>query len=698
MAEEVKFIEFQEVANAPKIAVPADFSEDQIKEYLKSEKVENAMFEQGFNFKYGLQPVDMLEMQNLDDGSVKAGLKGGWDSLKAIGQGALAGFYDFIGAKENQAEALRIADQYMLDRSAHIFRVNEEGKLLPRVNTIEDIINDEEQLTAFTKYVKYQFGNAAATSVPAIIAGIVGGGVGALAGPGGAVAGSMGAVALSGWLFGLGDTYLAQAEELGPEGDPNVYLSMALGIPYGAVEMIGIGGVVPTLIKTFGGRQAAAEAVKKGIMQQIKQGTKGNLKKVPGMFAKGILKTGLEEGLAEAVQETLNRTAAGVAGGINFGNLYSDKEFLKQLGEAAAAGFFGGWGFGVINPAAQTIKMIGQGTGPMGVKGGGMVSDLNVDPAQPAFVDKGFTMGDIVSVENRFEPDIDADVPLFGKKPKFKVLGTGIIDGTEQYILQAEDLPAAIEFVPTTSYSMINLEQPTPTAGAEETEENYTYAPLDTGESTFVNDNLKKQYSASKKALVETGYMNNAKDETADTYLGGREEVVNSTVNRIESARVQQKADKDLLTDEQKTEMRNEGLDPEKDIEGINPLFKKYDRFEGEELAAEVDKDYAFWRDLTLIDMAEGDAQENNFADQEKDITRLGYNIGERGRAYIQNLKENVTSTKQGKSTEGRDRLNDIIKNNTPFSSVPALYGGPETVRTVIGEKETITEPLTAQQ
>jgi hypothetical protein len=698
MVEEIKFIEFNEVPNAPRISVPADLSDEDLKQFLKSDKFENAMFEQGFNFKYGLQPVDMLEMQNLDDGSVKAGLKGGWDSLKSIGQGALAGFYDFIGAKENQAEALRIADQYMLDRSAHIFRVNEEGKLLPRVNTIEDIINDEEQLTAFMKYVKYQFGNAAATSVPAIIAGIVGGGVGALAGPGGAVAGSMGAVALSGWVFGLGDTYLAQAEELGPEGDPNVYLSMALGVPYGAVEMIGIGKVVPSLIRIFGSPKRAAKEAAKGIVQQVEQGVRGNLKKVPGMFAKGILKTGLEESLAEAVQETLNRTAAGIAGGINFENLYSDKEFLKQLGEAAAAGFFGGWGFGVINPAAQTIKMIGQGTGPMGVKGGAMVSDLNVDPVQPAFVDKGFGMGDIVSVENRFNPDIDADVPLFGKKPKFKVLGTGIIDGTEQYILQAEDLPAAIEFVPITSSSMINLEQPTPKAGNEETEENFTYAPLDEGESTFVNDNLKKQYSASKKALVETGYMNNAKDETADAYLGGREKVVNSTVNRIESARAQQKIDKDLLTDEQKTEMRNEGLDPEQAIDPINPLFKKYDRFEGEELAAEVDKDYAFWRDLTLIDMAEGDAQENNFADQEKDITRLGYNIGERGRAYIENLRKNVTSTKQGKSTEGRDRLNDIIKNNTPFNSVPALYGGPETVRTVIGEKETITEPLTAQQ
>ena len=698
MAEEIKFIEFSEVPNAPRVSVPADLSDEDLKEFLKSDKFENAMFEQGFNFKYGLQPVDMLEMENLDDGSVKAGLKGGWDSLKAIGQGALAGFYDFVGAKENQTEALRIADQYMLDRSAHIFRVNEEGKLLPRINTIEDIINDEEQLTAFTKYVKYQFGNAAATSVPAIIAGMVGGGIGAIAGPGGAVAGSMGAVALSGWVFGLGDTYLAQAEELGPEGDPNVYLSMALGIPYGAVEMIGIGGVVPALIKTFGGKQAAAKAVKEGIIQQIKQGTRGNLKKVPGMFAKGILKTGLEEGLAEAVQETLNRTAQGVAGGINFENLYSDKEFLKQLGEAAAAGFFGGWGFGVINPAAQTIKMIGQGTGPMNVKGGGMVSSLNVDPAQPAFVDKGFAMGDIVSVQNKMDPDIDADIPLFGKKPKFKVLGTGIIDGIEQYILQQEDIPAAIAFVPTTSYSLINLEQPTPTAGTEETEENYTYAPLDDGESTYVDENLRKQYSASKKALVETGYMANAKDETADTYVGGREKVVNDVVNRIESARVNQKVDKAALTEEQKTAMRDKGQDPERAVDPINSLFKKYDQFEGEELAAEVDKDYAFWRDLELIKEAEGDAQENNFTKQEKDITRLGYNKGDRGKEYINNLRGNVTSTKKGKSTEGRDILNDIIKNNIPFDSVPAHYGGPETVRVTVGERETITEPLTANQ
>jgi len=140
MAEEVKFIEFTEVPGTPKLTIPADFSEDDITKYLKSEEVENVMFEKGFHFKYGLQPVDMLKMKNLDDGSTVSAFKAGWDSTKAIGVSALAGLYDFVGAKENQEEALKAAEQYMLDRSAHIFMVDEEGNLLPRPSTIEQIL------------------------------------------------------------------------------------------------------------------------------------------------------------------------------------------------------------------------------------------------------------------------------------------------------------------------------------------------------------------------------------------------------------------------------------------------------------------------------------------------------------------------------------------------------------------------------
>ena len=218
MAEEVKFIEFTEVPGAPKLAIPANLSEEDITEYLKSEKVENAMFEQGFHYKYGLQPVNMLDPQYLDDGSTASAFKAGWDSTKAIGVSALAGLYDFVGAKENQEKALKAAEQYMLDRSAHIFMVDEEGKLLPRPTTIEQIFESEDQLAAWIKYLKYTQGNAVATSLPVILSTMIGAGagatVGALAGglgaaPGATYGGNIG-FALGMYAFGLGDTYLAK--------------------------------------------------------------------------------------------------------------------------------------------------------------------------------------------------------------------------------------------------------------------------------------------------------------------------------------------------------------------------------------------------------------------------------------------------------------------------------------------------------
>jgi hypothetical protein len=697
MAENVKFIEFEKVPNAPKLAVPADFSQEQINEYLKSEAVENAMFEKGFNFKYGLQPVDMLELENLDDGSFHSSWKSGWDSLKAIGSSSLAGFYDFVGAKENQEEALKAAEQYMLDQSAHIFRIDKEGKLLPRPNTIEDIMNSEEQMTAFTQYLKFTSGNAAATSIPTILAGIIGGVGGALVGgPPGAVAGSMGATALSGWIFGLGDTYLAQ-REAGAQ-DPNVYLSMALGVPYGAVEMIGIGGVVPAAIRVFGGPKEAAKAFQKGIVQQVKNGQKGNLRKIPGMYGRGILKTGLEEGLAEGIQETLNVTAGGAVSGVNFDELFNNKEFAKQLGEAAAAGFFGGWGFGTINPTLRTIKMLGKGTGPVDMKGGAAISNLDsVEDSTPFFTDKKFGIGDTVTVDNIMLPDIkNKETPLFGKKPKFKVVGTAELDGLRQYVLSQTDIPAAIATIPITQSGMINKVDP-PKGGAAPGEE-YIYDEMEDGETIpgTPDKNLSKEYSQSKEALKQTGFIPDAKDSTADTFLGGREKVINNVVNSIESERAAQK--EQALKPEQAEEFKEKyGYDPM--VTPLNPLYKKYDKFSGDTLRKAVEKDYTYWRDLALIDRSFTDAQENFVSENDQErLQKLGYQSGPRGRAYIDKLVGNTTPTKNKKSTEGKQALDNIIKNNTPFSSLAPIYGGPVTEKIIVGEKETVTVPLTPAQ
>ena len=144
--------------------------------------------------------------------------------------------------------------------------------------------------------------------------------------------------------------------------------------------------------------------------------------------------------------------------------------------------------------------------------------------------------------------------------------------------------------------------------------ENYIYDTADPNAKVNVDAKLRKQYSDSKKALEETGYIPNSKDESVDTFLGGRESVINELVNRIEGARVQQQSEK--LSDEERKEFVNEyGHEPY--IDPLNSLFKKYDKLSGEDLKKAVTEDYTFWRDLALIDKAEQDAQDP-----------LGRNIG----------------------------------------------------------------------
>ena len=473
---------------------------------------------------------------------------------------------------------------------------------------------------------------------------------------------------------------------------------MALGVPYGAVEMIGIGGVVPAAVRVFGGPKEAAKAFQKGIVQQVKNGQKGNLRKIPGMYGRGILKTGLEEGLAEGIQETLNVTAGGAASGVNFDELFGNKDFAKQLGEAAAAGFFGGWGFGTINPTLRTIKMLGKGTGPVDMKGGAAISNLDsVEDSTPFFKDKTFGIGDTVIVDNIMLPDIkNKETPLFGKKPKFKVVGTAELDGLRQYVLSQTDIPAAIATIPITQAGMINKVDP-PKGGAAPGEE-YVYDEMEDGETIpgTPDKNLSKEYSQSKEALKQTGFIPDANDPTVDTFLGGREKVINNVVNSIESEREAQK--KQALKPEQAEEFKEKyGYDPI--VTPLNPLYKKYDKFSGDTLKKAVTKDYTYWRDLALIDRAFTDAQENFVSKEEQErFQKLGYQSGPRGRSYIDKLVVNTTPTKNKKSTEGKQALDNIIKNNIPFSSLAPIYGGPVTEKIVVGEKETVTVPLTPAQ
>ena len=694
MAQGVKYINFDEVEGAPRLAVPEEFDQTQIDNYLKSEQVENAMFEKGFLFKYGLQPVNMLEMENLDDGSFKAGFKRSYKNLKALGQGRVAAFNQFIGNKEKQQEALRIAEQYQLDTAANAYRYDPEtGKVIPRPNTIEDIFSNEEQLTAFTRYVKGTMGSAAASSIPTLLLSTFGAGVGFLAGgPVGAAGGASAGAIISGYMFGVGENYLAQAEET---DDPNLAISLALGIPYAAAERLGIGGVVPSLVKTLGKGNVLKEMKKPGgMLHEIEKAVKGKgYAKIGGELGKGMLKTGSQEALAEAIQETVTTTAGGLEAGKSFEELYGNKDFAKQLGEAAAAGFFGGFGFGVVNPALKQIKELGNQRGvKKNIKGAGGTYTLDdydgSDTNRAIFentLDPNLKIGSIVTLKGAYEPDIkNKQTPLFGKQPKFKVLGTTIIDDKAQFVLQSRDLEAAVSIIPVDQVNDLTVVTEEGLGGGDRAE-NFTY----TQEAENQQDANKQQsisFTKNKELLLQTGHLNNKTNTEAEAFLGGKDKILQDVVNEIE---VQRENQKDSTTDEGP-------------VDFVDNVFKKYDAFSGAPLREAVAKDYKYWLQETLNREAEGTAQENKLTkDERKTLDELGY-WGERGQSLIDGLVQNTTAETKTK-TEGRARLEEIInsaksKNPIRFNTLSGTQGGPVEVERIVGEKVRTNQPVSAEE
>jgi hypothetical protein len=703
MVEEVKYIKFDEVPEAPMIAVPADFTQDQINQYLKSDYVEQTLAEKGFAFKYGLQPVNQLELDNLDDWHLTSGLKKGWLSTKAIGQGALAWFNDAIGNEEAQQEALRAAQQYQLDKAALAYQVDDEGKLLPRIEKIEDIINSEEHLTGFTKYVREKFGEAAATSFPTLLLGVLGGAIGSIVPGAGTALGATAGTLLSGFIFGLGETYLAQSEET---DDPNLALSVALGIPYAAAERLGIGGVVPSLIKTFGSKEAALKAMQKsGIYSPLIKGGVINKKALAGKFITEVGRTGIEEGLAESIQETLTTFGGGLEAGKGFDEMFNNKEFAKQLGEAAAAGFFGGMPFGTINPSVKALKVLNRMGGVNNkLDGSTLGGTLNDDPDQEPIQSAPFDIGSTVTIDNEYNEDVDKErqaelEKLFGK-PKFKVLGTTDIEmikgqGPETvFVLQSDAIKPTAVFLRPTELGKVNVvEEPSSGGEVPEQKENFAYDGQQT--TNKLDDATRKQHTDLKRRMVQTGHLNSAQETDVTTFLKGDETIVRNVANRIIADREQQRQERQTYEATPQEDRESDLLDF---IPKLDRTFAKYDAVPDNELEEAIRDDLPFWRTREFADQAEGMSQEVAITpEQEQQLKDLGY-FGERGQTYVdERIRSDVTPVNKTESS-GKKLLDSILRNGTRFSSIPDILGGPVKIQQKIGEKISKNEPLTAQE
>ena len=392
MAEDVQYISFEN--GAPDLSLPSSYTDDQVRDYLKSEKFQGQMFENGYGYTYGQTPVNLLDEDNLDDNAIQAGAKSAISTLKQIGQGALATMYDLFGNEEKQREAIELVKQYQLDSMANQYRRDADGNVRQRITTLEQVMESEEEFSSFLSWLGNTVGQGAVTSVPFFLAGALTGGVGAIAAgtagralAGGALKaagrslvpslvnptstlGKLGAATLpispsgiglftSGYVFGAGDTYVNQLEET---DDPNAAIALAAGIPYAFAETaFGAGGM---LLNTMIGKSSAAQvkasinAAKKGgpviIDKTISKATKAQRAKA---FGSSLLQSSSGEAVAEGLQESITQTGQAVEGGRSLSELYASTDFWKQVGEGSAAGFAGGGPFGAVGGTIQAMRI-----------------------------------------------------------------------------------------------------------------------------------------------------------------------------------------------------------------------------------------------------------------------------------------------------------------------------------------------------
>jgi len=596
---QVKYITFGD-SGAPRIKVDASLSNEEIKDLLKSEKIETAMAEKGFAYKFGLDPVYLLDEDNLNDNAFVAGAKSSIDTLKQIGQGAMATIYDAFGAETLQQQAIEAVKQYQLDQTAHQWRRGAGGEVKPRFQSLEQVFESEQEFSAFLEWAGAKLGEGLVTTIPFVLAGIVTGGVGAGAIGAGLIAKQAGTSALrqaftqgligqtgkgiiggalnrattmsglgfmaAGYGFGAGDTYVNQLAE---SDDPNVAIALAAGIPYAAAEgAFGAGNLLlDTLI-----RKTSPTAVKGALEKIIKDGGKYSINKtIKGAargdrlkaLGKGIGVSSAGEATAESIQEAVTSTGQEIESGRSLSEMYSSADFWKGIGEAAAAGAVGGGPFGVVGGTAQALRV-----GPsvdITIDAGGervIVPIVNSDIRNNESLYDSFVVGDTVTLTGAPVSEIiagptqqpsnesfDQGDPTNNPTPIYTVIGDTKI-GNEEFILLEGTSGKADVFVPAgRKNSILRLDNGTINNNKFNNSAGFNYDQEESQDVNLDAKEVQESWAKNKKSWKQKGYVATDTDKAVDEYLAQEKEewVADNTATLI-NQREEQRNQETLYT------------------------------------------------------------------------------------------------------------------------------------------------------
>ena len=678
----MKYIELAPSYDVPLIEVPEDYTKEQINAHLKGASVHKQLQDAGYLYAFGLDPVKMDKPEDMDDWDITRGAKAGYDSLMALWSGASAAFYDVFGMEEQQQEAIQQLQQYQLEAAVHSFETDDEGNRVKAATTVEEILNSEDKLDSFLDWLGYNIGQGAVTTTPIILAGLMTGGVGAVAaGTAGraAAGGFIGAatkgigtgmitsrinpvgigVAFAAQQMGLGDIYGEQTEK---SKDPNAAIAYGLSIPYAAAESIfGAGSFLLGRLVNKAGKEAVVKS----------------FKDVGKAFVKHTGRAAAGEAVAEGTQEAIVQSGGALEEGKDLMDLYGSKSFWKRVGEGAAAGAAGGSPFGMVAGAGTTYTFLKtKQAKPYIVNGYGKEVPLITDDKDDDIAGQKFNIGDEVSVTGGhiIDPNNDTNVDMYGNpiedkhgnrvNPKFTMLGMIYDEGKKFFVLQNKTRGAkkSVLTIPVNEASNIFTKQETATASKT----NYQYSK-DKDDAELSIRYHPKTVKAARKKLKLMGYTD--KDITEGADRQSEDEFVMEKYNSIIEARLDQKRQQDQLNDQAANPDKYDEFDRIEEVDLLANDLQDYDALEEDALRQALREDYQRERDIDVVEFSGG--KKNILGeDREKALSALNYMDGPRGLDFINTQLERTELTSDGKTTKGLRELDKVIKKDKPLSAI----------------------------
>ncbi len=415
-SEDYKYVALNRKPDAPKIAFSKDASDEEITAFLKSGAAQQAAKDMGYLYTFGLNARRFDDPDDLDDTALTKGFKAGWSGLKQIGQGALGTIYDIVGAEGLEDLSNKAIQQYQLDGAAKQFYTNSKGEIVPFETSMEKVFESDEKFSNFVDWLAFNVGNAAATSVPMFAASVINPAL---------------AVGLA-YGMGVGDSRISQLEATGFT-NANAGLSLAMGVPYAAVEYMFDGGAVLGRI----------------VKNKMAKGTSSSYMKNIG---KGILGTSLKESFAEGTQEVITSTAGATEKGLlpgesiknSLAQLYNDKDFYKQVAESAAAGFAGGGPFGIAGGTLKTIRYNAETKEKKSLteRLEGTIDNATIEEDNDYFDQAGLNKNRRYTVGGEYTAlDVNKEVIKDSEgnsiTPEYVVKGTAKVNGVDSIVLQS---------------------------------------------------------------------------------------------------------------------------------------------------------------------------------------------------------------------------------------------------------------------